>query len=221
MADATERSPSQARRLSQRLRGETKTLHAAAERSGVMRRLVRGELSRREYVSLLFNLAEIYGALESELERNRTHEALSWLDIDALSRRLPLLRDIEALGAADDVDVIVPTTAEYVERVRNAGANAPHLLISHAYVRYLGDLSGGQILGPIVGRVFGRDGRHVTSFYEFPLIADIAAFKRRFRDQLDRIGNGVASDGIIEETKSAFVLHERLFRELEQAPRRN
>src|SRR4051812_17642490 len=54
-------------RLSKRLRSETKDLHTAAERSGVMRTLARGQLTRRGYVALLANLAEIYRALETEL----------------------------------------------------------------------------------------------------------------------------------------------------------
>jgi len=180
-----------------------------------MRRLVRGELARNEYVTLLVNLAEIYDALEAELERNREHPALSWIDVDALARLRPIERDIAAFGATRQAAGVVPATHEYVRRVRDAGASAPHLLVAHAYVRYLGDLSGGQILAPVVARRFGGDGAHVTSFYEFPSIGDVTAFKRRFRDRLDRV-DGSASDGIVEEAKAAFALHEQIFRDLER-----
>jgi heme oxygenase len=220
MTKAIDRSPNgvrRAARLSQRLRGDTKTLHAAAERSGVMRRLAHGELLQSEYVALLENLAEIYRALESELERNHEHPALHWLPLDAVARLGAIQRDIDVLGATAARRCIVPATDEYVARIRRAGAVAPDLLIAHAYVRYLGDLSGGRILAPIVARCFGRDGRDVTAFYDFALIPDAAAFKRTFRNQLDRVTDGAVSDGIVEEAKAAFALHERIFRELENS----
>ena len=205
------------RALSHRLRAETRALHTAAERAGVMRSLARGELSRERYAILLENLAEIYGALERELDRHRGHAAISWLDRDALRRLGAIRQDLAALGiSASRPHVAVPATHEYVERVREIGARAPELLLAHAYVRYLGDLSGGQILAPIVARSVAADGGHVTSFYEFPSIDDVAGFKRHFREQLDRVGGMAASDGIVDEAKRAFRLHERLFRELEQ-----
>jgi heme oxygenase len=203
--------------LSRRLRTETKELHTAAERSGIMNRLVRGQVSRPEYVVLLQNLAEIYRALEDELRRHHSHPALSWLDLDALARLDRIERDIEALRGADDAAATIqPATRAYVETIRDAAATQPELLLAHAYVRYLGDLSGGQILAPIVGRIIGGNGRSGVEFYGFPLITDVEQFKQRFREGLDRSADSALSDRIIEETKTAFVLHEVLFREIEQ-----
>ena len=204
--------------LSRRLRAETKELHTAAERSGVMSRIARGQVSRREYVALLVNLAAIYRVLEDELRAHHGNPALSWLDLDALTRLGRIEQDIATLrGAVDDEsgDVIQPATQTYVERIRDAAATHPELLVAHAYVRYLGDLSGGQILAPIVARALGSDGPRAVEFYQFPLITDVADFKRRFREALDRSASGALCDRIVEEAKTAFVLHEALFKEIE------
>src|SRR4051812_3276773 len=203
--------------LSRRLRVETKELHAAAERSGIMKRIARGQVSRPEYVALLENLSEIYRPLEEALRRHHRNPALSWLDLDALSRLGALAHDIAALRhAGDAVDTIRPATRTYVERIRDAEATQPELLLAHAYVRYLGDLSGGQVLAPIVACTLGDEGARAVAFYQFPMIADPAAFKQSFRDALDGAASGTLSDRIVGEAKIAFVLHEALFRELQR-----
>lgn len=185
-----------------------------------MRSLARGELSRRHYMALLENLAALYDALEHELDRHREHPAIGWIQRDALRRHGAIQEDLIALDDSRlPAAVRTDATREYVERLRRAGNDAPELLLAHAYVRYLGDLSGGQILAPIVARSFGGDGRHVTHFYEFPRIDDVTAFKLSFREGIDRSVDETAADEVVEEAKTAFRLHERLFRELEQPPR--
>ena len=66
------------------------------------------------------------------------------------------------------------------------------------------------------GGIIGADGRSGVEFYGFPLITDVEQFKQRFREALDRSADSALSDRIIEETKTAFVRHEVLFREIEQ-----
>jgi heme oxygenase len=210
-------SPPTAASLSRRLRDETRELHAAAERSGVMHQLLRGRLSRRGYVALLENLAELYRALEDELRRNRGNRALRRLDLDALWRADALECDIGAWRRAGDPDeAIRPAMREYVAHVRAIAAQAPELLVAHAYVRYLGDLSGGQLLRPIVSRMLGAELDHGTAFYVFSDIRDGARFKEDFRATLDAIREPSLCDQIVAEAKESFRLHERLFKELEQ-----
>ena len=49
----------------------TKTLHVEAERTGIIRDLLRGEASREGYILLLRNLLPAYLAMEHGLERHR------------------------------------------------------------------------------------------------------------------------------------------------------
>ena len=54
----------------------TKTLHVEAERTGIIRDLLRDEATRKGYVLLLRNLLPAYQALEQGLERHRDSPAL-------------------------------------------------------------------------------------------------------------------------------------------------
>ncbi len=49
----------------------TKTLHVEAERTGIIRDLLRGEASREGYILLLRNLLPAYREMEQGLERHR------------------------------------------------------------------------------------------------------------------------------------------------------
>jgi heme oxygenase len=206
--------------LSARLRAETRDAHTRAERSGIMRRVLRGEIARPDYVALLRELACIYDALESELDRHRAHPLVAPFDMDTL-RRLPALRrDLAALDApetpaSDRADAACDATRAYVRRLREVGASEPARLVAHAYVRYLGDLSGGQILAGIVRRALALDDEAGTAFYDFAP-HDVDPLKRRFRTTLDALPlDAATADALVDEAVRAFALHEALFVELD------
>lgn len=70
-----------------------------------------------------------------------------------------------------------PVLAVYLDRLRGLSASqdsAPRLL-AHAYVRYLGDLSGGQIIGARLRKAYGLDGLDGRRFYYFDLDHDLTA----------------------------------------------
>ena len=47
-----------------------------------------------------------------------------------------------------------PRLLDYVNRINQISEEKPELLVAHAYTRYLGDLSGGQILKKIAQEVW-------------------------------------------------------------------
>ena len=126
-------------------------------------------------------------------------------------------------GAALDVDgphdpqAAQPATREYSARLLKIGRSSPELLLAHAYVRYMGDLSGGPMLKASVAKMLGigaEDGG--LSFFAFPHIADPVAFNRAFRDALDAAAFVAPSpEAIVREAQYGFALHERMFRELQ------
>lgn len=205
--------------LSLSLRAGTKDAHVLAERSGIMRTLLRGTITRGAYVSLLKNLAGIYRPLEQELDRHADHPALVGIDMGALRRLDPLERDIAYLDVDAPSGALAeqPATHEYAARLREIGQSSPELLLAHAYVRYMGDLSGGQMLKGIVAKTLGiGDDSHGLAFYIFARIEDPVAFKQAFRDALDAAAQVVTSpETIVREAQYGFALHERLFRELQ------
>jgi hypothetical protein len=54
----------------------------------------------------------------------------------------------------------------HIHHLCTAPGQAP-LLLAHAYVRYLGDLSGGQIIGGRIKRAYGLKGKEGIAFYDF------------------------------------------------------
>ena len=55
---------------------------------------------------------------------------------------------------------------EHIHHLSTSSGQAP-LLLAHAYVRYLGDLSGGQIIGGRIKRAYGLQGQEGIAFYDF------------------------------------------------------
>ena len=204
-------------KLSERLRSETREAHTAAERSGIMRDILRGTVSRSQYVELLANLAVIYEALEDELTRLTGVPTLAFIDRAALRRAPALMADILALRQADSAmpAVIRPSARRYAEHLRALGASSPEFLAAHAYLRYLGDLSGGQVLERIIARTLQLESGEGTAFYRFPAIPDADEFKKSFREAIDALPfDSAAQDAFIAETQRGYQLHEALFSEL-------
>jgi heme oxygenase len=90
------------------------------------------------------------------------------------------------------------------------------MLIAHSYTRYLGDLSGGQILKTIAQRGMNLSDGQGTAFYEFKDIPDEKQFKATYRQTLDQLPLDDATvDRIVDEANAAFGLNMKLFQELE------
>ena len=85
------------------------------------------------------------------------------------------------------------------------------------FFRYLGDLSGGQILKTMAVKSYelpeNGDG---VRFYEFKNIPDLVEFKNAYRTKLDSLEvDRETADNLVEEAKVAFSLNIGLFKELD------
>jgi heme oxygenase len=191
------------------LRERTAQLHAHAERSGIMRDILRGRATRRGYALMLRNLQPAYEAMEQGLERRRNDPAVGRFAWRELYRTGALCADLAAL-CGDDWSRALPLLAagrKYARRVADVAQGGGARLIAHAYVRYLGDLSGGQVMKKLLGESLGLEDREL-SFYAFPRITDHGAFKDEFRLALDDVGTTLAdADAVIEEATVAFELN--------------
>ncbi|MGQ0699876.1 MAG: biliverdin-producing heme oxygenase [Panacagrimonas sp.] len=208
--------------LAERLRFETRAHHTRAEHSGIMQDLLRGELGRAPYALLLRNLYAIYAALEPALLRHKNRPALAPIHDPALFRCAALAADLETLHGSGWAEAlpVSESAREYADRVRRHADTDPELLLAHAYVRYLGDLSGGQILQGIVQRAMQLPDDGGTRFYRFGP-SDARGLATRFRSGLDAIplGSAAAADRLVGEAQWAFSMHARLFEELALALR--
>lgn len=203
--------------LSTRLRQETKQAHTRAERSGIMRALVSRKMERSAYIALLANLHPVYVAMEAGLRRHGQHPLVQPIHHESLFRVPALEQDLVALAGSDWATTVrrVAPAAEYAARIA-AADKAPWLLVAHSYTRYLGDLSGGQILKRLIAEQLGPDGASATAFYEFPEIPDANAFKQEYRAALDALPFDQAQqDQVVAESLAAFDLNARLFEALD------
>lgn len=202
--------------LASALRAETRALHRAVERSRFMQSFLSGGLGRPEYCLLLRSLHEIYRALEDGLRSRATHPEVAAIVSPALYRQGALEQDLRALHGDAWREALspAPTASAYAEQLHHLTRARPALLVAHAYVRYLGDLNGGQSLRRIVAESLALSGGVGTAFYEFGDPETVAEHVRRFRAGLDELSPRVEQRAIVEEAQRAFSLHQRLFDEL-------
>ncbi len=201
--------------LAARLKAETRSLHTLAERAGVMADLMHGRLSLARYCTLLRNLQAIYAALESGLDATHADARLWRPEL----RRLPALeQDLDELHGGDwraDTPLAHATRA-YVERLAALATHDPDLLLAHAYLRYLGDLHGGQVLARLIQRQYGLTAHGGTAFYAFGDAAEVEALKHDFRAGLDALALAPPqADAFVAEACEAFRWHQRMFEELQ------
>ena len=204
--------------LAVRLKDETRGLHALAERSGVMADLLHGRIGLGRYCALLRNLQAVYAALEAGLDRHPSDAGLRRLWRPELRRLQALEQDLDRLhpGAWPAELPLSSAATRYAERLQRLAQHQPTLLLAHAYLRYLGDLHGGQMLGRLVRQRFGLAGPAGTAFYNFGEPAQVEALKRDFRAGLDALDLTPAqADGFVAEACEGFRLHQQLFDELQ------
>ena len=202
--------------LAERLRSATRELHTEVERAGLMRRLLRGDLPRPAYCALLRSLHAIYAALEAALQRHAGHPAIApWMHPELL-RRERLEHDLQALHGADWAAIpCAPAAQRYAAHLQVLSDERPGLLAAHGYVRYLGDLSGGQALARVVTRSLGAE--QAVAFYDFGGPEAAGRLAMALRAGLDRMApDAPSAQALVEEAVAAFVRHRELFEELER-----
>ncbi len=172
-----------------------------------MAALLRGSLPLERYVILGRGLHAVYEGLEEALQRCRAHPLAAWLDRPELARAGHIDRDLRSLHgpAWRDEVALLGAGAEYAAAVHRLASDDPHGVIAHAWVRYMGDVSGGQTLARLVRTHYGLEGTEGTAAYDFAELGPIDAFKAEFRDRLDALPPGVA-DAMTEEARRGFHL---------------
>jgi heme oxygenase (biliverdin-producing, ferredoxin) len=200
--------------LPARLRAATATAHARAERSLLMQRVMQGALPRAHYCRLLFALHGVYSVLDDAVCQTRPAQRL-WQA--ALARTGLLALDLERLhgaGWGEKLDAGTEAVA-YAARLRRLVTQEPHRLVAHAYVRYLGDLHGGQMLAAAVRRAFALPAGEGVAFYDFGPPAQVLALRAQLRQALEALPlTAQEADDVVDEACLAFDAHERMFAEL-------
>lgn len=209
---------SEALTLSERLRSATRAAHDQAERGPMMQRLLAGRLPLADYCRLLLQLQAIYGALETALTEQIDRQEVARLCPTTLWRGQALADDLAYLGGREPPSapgLLVAATTAYVNRLQQLARQDPACLLAHAYVRYLGDLYGGQMLSRQLRQQHGLHEGRGTRFYEFGDVARVQALIVEFRTALDALTlTSAQTDAMVAEACEAFERHGQIFEQL-------
>ncbi len=203
--------------LATMLREGTKKSHTMAENVGFVKCFLKGVVEKTSYRKLVANLYYVYSAMEEEMEKLKNHPIVSQIYFPQLHRKQALEQDLAFYYGVNWRNEIAPSKVAqaYVQRIHEVAANSPELLAAHSYTRYLGDLSGGQILMKIAQKAMNL-GEGGTAFYQFKDIPDEKEFKNRYRAALNELPiDQATADRIVDEANAAFGMNMKLFNELE------
>lgn len=204
--------------LATKLREGTKKSHTMAENVGFVRCFLKGVVEKTSYRKLVTDLYFVYSAMEEEMDRHKDHPILSKIHFTELNRRESLESDLQYYYGSNWKNEITqsPAGEAYVKQIRELSNTDPTLLVAHSYTRYLGDLSGGQILKRIAQQAMNLNDGEGTAFYEFDDIQDEKAFKTMYRQAMDELPvDDATADRIVDEANAAFGMNMKLFQELE------
>ncbi|MDI9834426.1 MULTISPECIES: biliverdin-producing heme oxygenase [unclassified Streptomyces] len=200
------------------IRTASQEQHTEAETSTFMSDLLGGKLGVDAYARYTEQLWFVYEALETGAGGLAADPVAGpfvrpeLFRLEALEQDLAHLRGPEWRAGL----TALPATRAYADRVRSCVEGWPGGYLAHHYTRYLGDLSGGQIIRDRAERTWGfaRKGDGVR-FYVFEGIANPAAFKREYRALLDGVpADDLEKQRIVAECKKAFALNTAMFQAL-------
>jgi heme oxygenase len=160
----------------------------------------------------------VYAAMEEAMQQLKEHPVMGKMYFPELNRKESLEQDLVYYYGSNWREEAKPSeaTQAYVAEIQKVAQEDPELLIAHLYTRYIGDLSGGQILKKIAVNAMNLNEGEGTNFYEFAQIPDEKAFKNMYRSTLDSLPiNAAKADAIVEEANAAFHHNMNMFNELE------
>ena len=196
----------------------TKKSHSAAENTSFVASFLRGVVSKESYKKLICDLYFVYSAMEEEVDNLKDHPIIGQLQLSDLNRVNALEQDLRFYYGPIWRSLVTPSEAcnQYVNRIREVAKNEPELLVGHHYTRYLGDLSGGQILKGIAEKALELGDGQGLKFYDFEKIEDTKAYKAGYRGILDGLPiTEHQANAIIVEANYAFRLNMYMFDTLE------
>lgn len=172
--------------------------------------------------------------MESLLDQHKDHASVQLIHFPTeLNREQTLRKDLEYFYGTetatrlikDTSTSITPAVRTYLDAMDAACAKHPALLVAHSYSRYLGDLSGGQILAKrlktsILGLTQDStewDTKDGLAFYHFENLGNQAEFKDFYRQRLNSAHvNATTRDWIVSEAVKSFELNIAVFDEIQQ-----
>ncbi|UED83806.1 heme oxygenase (biliverdin-producing) [Streptomyces profundus] len=210
--------------FSTQIREASQAQHTEAENSTFMSDLLSGRLGVSAYRRYTEQLWFVYRALEGVTDTLAGDPVAAPFLRPELFRTSALERDLDHLHEGADWRSSLrplPATETYAARVLEVANGWPGGYVAHHYTRYLGDLSGGQVIRSIAEKTWGFEHKgDGVRFYVFDGIANPASFKREYRALLDAVPVDAPERlRIVDECRRAFALNTALFADLATATR--
>lgn len=207
--------------LSELLKAGTVEAHDKAENTQFVKDFLKGHIRKELFKLATVALYFTYSALEEEMDGNRDQPQFAPLYFpEELHRREALAKDLEFFYGENWQAVVQlsEATRKYVDRIHEVGRSEPELLVAHAYTRYMGDLSGGQVLKKVAQRALKLpstgEGVH---FYTFDNISSAKEFKQLYRSRMNDLDLDQETKlRIVEEANRSFGFNMEIFNELER-----
>lgn len=207
--------PTTSEQLSVALKAQIATAHTNAENSRFMANLGKGNLDRDAVAELTLRYFHIYSALEAAVRRAAKHPAVALIFDPRLERVDALTEDLTALtGAAWRNEAPLAATQRYVSELEQLGPEDGPEVVAHHYVRYLGDIAGGQVLARVFRNEYGvsEDALH---FYDFSTVGKIPPYRAKYKAALDNMNlTGNEQTRLIDTAEHVFVLNQAVFTDL-------
>lgn len=202
--------------LSSMLRSATAEVHKEAEARPFMQAFFAGRLPREAYIGWLARQWHLYRTLETGLS------ALSSSEYDvvprALHRTSRIEDDLDFLTAGEwrQEDHLTPATRSYAERIAST-FSFPAGLVAHAWLRYMGNVGGRDVLRRLVsesiGAADGDDGG--LAFTDYSAVGEVRPFFAEFHAKLDSLPlSAEEKRAAVDEADAGFRLNIALTDEL-------
>ncbi|NWJ05800.1 HMOX2 oxygenase, partial [Crypturellus undulatus] len=207
--------------LSELLKEGTKESHDRATNTQFVKDFLKGQIKEELFKLATVALYFTYSALEEETDRNKDNPVFAPLYFPLeLYRREALVKDMEYFYGKDWKEKIQcsEATKHYVDRIHHVGQHEPELLVAHTYTRYMGDLSGGQVLKKVAQRTLKLPSTEEgVQFYMFENISNARQFKQLYRARMNALDlDKITKERIVEEANRVFELNMQVFNELDR-----
>ncbi|MGW3986429.1 biliverdin-producing heme oxygenase [Streptomyces sp. NPDC004830] len=200
------------------VRTASREQHEQVRGSAFLSDLLGGRLGVEAFARYTEQLWFVYDALESAAGRLAGDPVAGPFVRPELFRGAALERDLEHLrgpGWRASAEAL-PATRAYAGRIAECARTWPAGYVAHHYIRYLGDLSGGQIIRATAEKTWGFASRgDGVRFYVFEQVPNPAAFKRGYWELLDAVpADELERQRVVAECSRAYELNHGMFRAL-------
>jgi heme oxygenase len=155
-----------------------------------------GTIHPELYATYLYNQLQCYAVLEKYSMHNDLFR-----QTPNLQRAEKIDRDFKKIWSKEERPVITDSTKEYVKHIETISED-PEKLYAHIYVRYCGDLSGGQMISKKVP---------VKRYYDFE--GKGKEYKRIVKEIIQEYLNTYQIN-VVSEAKICFAFATKLFQEM-------